>query len=247
MSLIKFEQPRRWLFCMTHPDDEISVCATIRRLVSAGHHVSLSWTHSPDFRLAEGHSGAVLMGVDLANCFHHHSTDGDTCEELAKLRPSFEKMMDAAKPDVVVCGAFEQGHLDHDATNWLVNQTFDGPVIEVPFYHTYVRPRVQRMNQFSDPSGQEVVVLDRAEQRFKLDFAKHFKSQNIWQVLLLFEVASTLLLQPAMLRKREVFRLQTHRDFYRPNHPAKIAHKVIATPQWQRWLNALEKAKMGND
>lgn len=242
MSLIDFKTPRKWLFCMTHPDDEISVCATISRLVKAGHEVRISWTHSPDFRLKEGIAAAALLGVPEENLYHHNSTDGATCDELKDLLPSFRAMMAHAKPDIVVCGAFEQGHLDHDSTNWLVNQTFGGTVLEVPFYHTYIRPQIQRINQFSDPKGQEVIALERAEQRFKLDFAKQFRSQNIWQVLLLHEVVSILLLQPARLSKRELFRQQTHRDFRQPNHPPKLAQRVEKSPQWQRWLKALDEA-----
>lgn len=240
MSLIRFDEPRRWLFCMTHPDDEISICVLMRRLVQAGHEVFLSWTHSPDFRLEEGRLGAKLLGVPEENLFSHGSTDGSTCEELAVLLPKFQAMMASARPDVVVCGAFEQGHLDHDATNWLVNQTFDGEVLEVPFYHTYVRPRLQRINQFSDPAGQEVLALSSEERRFKLDFAKLFRSQNIWSVLMTFEVVSTMLFQPAKLSTRELVRRQTHRDFRVPNHPEPLARRVAQTPQWQRWLSALQ-------
>ncbi len=243
MSLIDFNRPQTWLFCMTHPDDEISVCATMRRLVQAGHDVRISWTHSPDFRLKEGVAAAALVGIGEDKLYIHNSTDGSTCDEMADLLPSFRAMMRHAKPDFVVCGAFEQGHLDHDATNWLVNQTFGGTVIEAPFYHTYIRPQLQRINQFSDPKDQEVIVLDRAEQRFKLDFAKQFRSQNIWQVLLTFEIISALLLQPAKLRKRELFRRQTHRDFRTPNHPHRLAKRVEKTPQWQRWMDAVTKAE----
>jgi LmbE family N-acetylglucosaminyl deacetylase len=243
MSLIDFNTPRKWLFCMTHPDDEISVCATMRRLVQAGHEVRISWTHSSDFRLKEGVAAAALIGVGEDNLYHHNSTDGSTCDELADLLPSFRAMMTHAKPDFVVCGAFEQGHLDHDATNWLVNQTFGGTILEVPFYHTYIRPNIQRINQFSDPTDQEVIVLDKAEQRFKLDFAKQFRSQNIWRVLLTFEIVSALLLQPAMLRKREIFRKQTHRDFRTPNHPERLARKVEQTPRWEHWVSAVTRAE----
>lgn len=241
MSLIDFKTPRKWLFCMTHPDDEISVCATMRRLVQAGHEVRISWTHSPDFRLKEGIAAAALVGVPEENLYHHNSTDGSTCNELKDLLPSFRAMMSHANPDIVVCGAFEQGHLDHDATNWLVNQTFGGAVLEVPFYHTYIRPQIQRINQFSDPTGQEIILLDKIEQRFKLDFAKQFRSQNIWQVLLTFEIVSTILFQPARLRKRELFRRQTHRDFRQPNHPPKLAQRLEKSPQWQRWITALDQ------
>ena len=46
MTLFDADIGERWLFCMTHPDDEISICAWIRRLTDAGVDVFLSWTHS---------------------------------------------------------------------------------------------------------------------------------------------------------------------------------------------------------
>jgi LmbE family N-acetylglucosaminyl deacetylase len=242
LSRIDFDNPQRWLFCMTHPDDEISICVTIARLVKAGHEVYMSWTHATPLRKAEARANALYLGVPDSNLFFHGSTDGSTCFELNELLPKFRTMMAGCAPEVVVCGAFEQGHLDHDATNWLVNQTFDGPVLEVPFYHTYVGlPQFQRINSFSNPAGQQEIPLTAEEQRMKLTVAKNFPSQNIWRVLMVFEIAQLLTLRKPMLRKRELVRLQTHKDFRTPNHPAPIAKRIEGSKRWKLWLSALDR------
>jgi hypothetical protein len=241
-----FETKRRWLFCMTHPDDEISVCITIRRLVQAGHEVAMSWTHHTPIREVEARANAAFLGVPDGSLYFHGSTDGATCAELETLRPKFQTMMQTAQPDVVVCGAFEQGHLDHDATNWLVNRTFGGPVFEVPFYHTYAgSPQFQRMNAFSDPAGQHVLNLTPEEQRLKLTVAKNFPSQNIWRVLLAFEVFQLLTFRRPQLRTRELMRPQTHQDFRTPNHPPHIAKRVQRSQRWKMWIASLDAAEKG--
>jgi LmbE family N-acetylglucosaminyl deacetylase len=243
--LFDFESDRRWLFCMTHPDDDISIAATIRRLVTAKKEVFLSWTHATPIREMEARQTAALLGVHDDHLFFHNSTDGSTCEELKVLLPKFKDMVRHCLPDVVVCGAFEQGHLDHDATNWLVNHSFSGPVYEVPFYHTYLRPKFQKMNSFSSTQGQEILRLNRDEWQLKLDVAKSYRSQNIWQVLLAYEALQTITFQKVELRKREIMRLQTHLEFRTPNHPEHLRQKLAAHPTWHRWLRALDMVEKG--
>jgi LmbE family N-acetylglucosaminyl deacetylase len=245
VKLFDFETKKRWLFCMTHPDDEISICATIKRLTDAGHDVYLSWTHNIPVREAEARSTAELLGVPADRLYFHHSTDATTCLELRQLLPRFLEMVDESKPDVAVCGAFEQGHLDHDSTNYLLNRVFAGPVLEIPFYHTYVNPKIQVMNRFSVASGQEVLTLTKEEQRFKLEVAKRYKSQNIWQVLLAYEIFQFVTFRKPELRTREIMRLQTHKNFRVPNHPEPIRRRVESHRTWKLWLESLDAVEKG--
>lgn len=233
----------RWLFCMTHPDDEISICAWIQKLAHAGAEVHLSWTHSNPIREAEGRETAKILGVPQERLHFLTATDGSVCDQLQELLPQFQKLMKETAPDRVACGAFEQGHLDHDSTNWLVNHSFDGPVFEIPFYHTYAR-RLQTMNRFADPAGQEILHLTKAEQKLKLQVAKAYRSQNIWSVLWWYEVWQMTRLKPVELRKRETMRLQTWKDFKRPNLPEPQRALVEASVPWKRWLAAVERLNM---
>lgn len=228
---------------MTHPDDEISICAWLRRLVEAGAEVHVNWTHSNPVRAQEARVVAVILGIPESNLTFMEATDGSVCEELDALLPKFRVLMDAVKPDRVACGAFEQGHLDHDATNWLVHQSFGGPVFEIPFYHPYSR-RLQTINAFSVPDGTERICLSPEEASLKLKVAKSYKSQNIWSVLFWYEVWQAAMFRPAQLRKREVMRRQRDTDFRIPNHPGAIRAEVEASAPWRRWLSALDRANM---
>lgn len=239
MKLFDPDPKLRWLFCMTHPDDEISICVWIRRLREAGVHVSMCWTHDVPKRQAEARAVAKQLGVGDHELHFLGAYDGRVCEQMSELLPVLQTVVKQTRPDRVVCGAFEQGHLDHDATNWLVNRTFDGPVLEVPFYHAY-HTRLQNMNSFANGPVGEVLRLTAEEARFKCHIARQFPSQNIWSVLLWHEVYQAARLRPARLRTREWMRLQVHTDFRVPNLPPKLAAKVLRSPAWQRWLAALD-------
>jgi hypothetical protein len=235
MSLFDLTK-RRWLFCMTHPDDEISVCAWIRRLTTNGNEVYISWTHSTPIRETESRKVAALLGVPSENLFFHNATDGQVGAEFASLLPIFKSMIEEIAPDIIACGAFEQGHPDHDTTNVLVNTSFSGPVLEIPFYHSYV-VKLQTINTFSDPTGQSVLVLTPEEVQLKRKVAKQFVSQNIWLVLFWFEIWQALLCRDAKLSSREIMRLQGHKLFRVPNHPHGLSCKVEKCETWQTWCD----------
>jgi LmbE family N-acetylglucosaminyl deacetylase len=230
----------KWLFCLTHPDDEISICVWIKRLVENGNQVYLSWTHSYPIREHEARNVAKMLGVPQENLTFFAATDGSVCDELSTLLPQFKKLMDTVQPDRVCCGAFEQGHIDHDATNFLVNKTFSGPVLEIPFYHTYLT-RAQRINHFSQPQGQEILHLTKQEQELKKKVARLYPSQNIWSVLLTYEAWQVARFKPIALAKTERMRFQTHCDFKTPNHEPALARRVVFSKIWKRWRRALRK------
>ena len=243
MKLFDSDPKLRWLFCMTHPDDEISICSWIRRLTLVGAHVSMCWTHTAPHRESEARAVAKLLGVPGENLTFFDAPDGDVCSHLADLLPLMRQVVVKARPSRVVCGAFEQGHLDHDSTNWLVHRAWNGPVLEVPFYHSY-HTRLQNMNCFAQRHSGEVHRLAPHEARFKRQVARQYPSQNIWTVLLWHEVWQAVRLRPARLSTRECMRLQTHKDFTTPNLPPKLAAKVLKTKAWQRWVSAVEAAEI---
>jgi LmbE family N-acetylglucosaminyl deacetylase len=225
---------------MTHPDDEISICAWVRYLVASGAEVHLSWTHHTKVRKYEAGYSAEYLGVPEDRLFFHAGRDGDVCDQIEELTPSFSEMVNLVQPDRICCGAFEQGHLDHDATNLLVNKTFCGLVFEIPFYHTYLN-RMPIVNRFAQPDGQEIIKLPREVQAFKVAFSKIFTSQSIYRNLQFSEVRRTFRLESPeeALRKTERMRLQSHTDFLTPNLPEPLASKVRSSPKWQRWEKAV--------
>lgn len=228
----------RWMFCMTHPDDEISICAWIRRLARQGNEVYVSWTHSTPIREAEARAVATLLDIPLENLHFFRATDGRVAEEMPELLPRFKEWIRSVNPDRVCCGAFEQGHIDHDATNLLVSASFNGPIYEIPFYHTYLT-RFQRLNRFADPAGEETLGLDIHEQRLKTHVARQYPSQNIWTILLWYELYQRARFKPMDLIKTERMRLKTHTDYLRPNLPPKLTAKVRRCATWKRWEQAV--------
>jgi hypothetical protein len=235
MNLFVFTK-RRWLFCMTHPDDEISICAWIRHLTSNGNEVYISWTHSIPVREVESRRVAEALGVPQENLFFHGATDGQVGAEFMEMLSRFREMIGQVNPDVIACGAFEQGHADHDTTNVLVNSCFDGEILEIPFYHTYAT-RLQTVNTFSDPSGQSILKLTPDDAVLKRSVAKQFRSQNIWSVLLSYEIWQLVQGKRSNLSSRELMRVQKHNLFRIPNHSPTIAKRIESTESWQRWCD----------
>ncbi len=227
---------------MTHPDDEISICAWIARLATVDpSRVWMSWTHRTDVREAEARAVARRLGVPDDHLIFHAGTDGFVCDEMAALLPGFQAMVDFIKPDRVVCGAFEQGHLDHDATNFLVNKSFDGPVLEVPFYHTYLT-RMPRVNRFASSGGEEIITLTSPERQLKKAVARSYPSQAIWKNMIFAELWAKLSGDGSLMAS-ERMRLQTHRDFLTPNLPEPVGSMVARSERWLRWIQALERLK----
>jgi LmbE family N-acetylglucosaminyl deacetylase len=238
MNLFDPDPALVWLFCLTHPDDEVSISAWIKRRVEAGNPVFMSWTHSNPIREAEARAAAHLMGVHQKNLYFHAATDGNVCMEIGRLMAPFTKMIDEVQPDRICCGAFEQGHLDHDATNFILNQIAQCPILEIPFYHTYIT-RLQVLNRFSDPRNEEILILDRNEQQFKRLIAKQYPSQNIWQVLLWYEISQSARLKRMVLARTERLRLQGKQNYLKPNHPPRISRKVVRSNSWRIWRRAM--------
>jgi len=243
MSLFDLDPTKRWLFAMTHPDDEIFIGAWISRLVDNGNEVWLSWTHSNPRRELESRSVARVLGVPQCQLKFFGGTDGSICDEIPSLIPVFDGFITEVIPDRIVCGGFEQGHIDHDATNFLVNQVFSGSVLEVPLYHTYAS-KIQKLNVFSDSEGQEALKLTPDESKLKIMLAQKYPSQNILAVLAAYEAFQAIQFKPVELSKREFLRSQNYRTWNYPNHSPYIARQVEKSATWQRWLNALAKVEV---
>lgn len=229
----------RWLFCMTHPDDEIAICAWIRRLVDAGAEVWLSWTHSTPIRHAEALAAARRLGVPRDRLFFHEGTDANCCDEMDILLSTFRAMIGICRPDRIACGAFEQGHIDHDTTNFLVHQVFKGPIYEIPFYYSYLT-RLPRVNRFENPEGEEVLKLEREQVRFKIDYAKGFPSQRVW-VNMIFANLQAMITGDGPLGNSERMRLQGRTDFRKPQHSPGLSLQIEESETWARWLAAVDR------
>lgn len=230
----------KWLFCFTHPDDELSICTWMRRLVAAGATVYASWTHSVPTREREARNVANEIGLNQANLTFMHGPDGSICRHLSEFRNHFELLNHNIKPDRIVCGAFEQGHLDHDSTNFLINQVFDGLVLEVPLYHAYYS-RIQTFCNFSTGNHGDTIHLLDEEREWKVRCAKMFPSQNIWSCLLAHEILQVCKLRRPQLLRFERMRFQEKLDFRQPQHSGRKLERVLKCKKWATWRESLEE------
>ena len=231
---------RRWLFFFTHPDDEISIVAWIKRLCDADATVHCAWTVSNPIREAEARAMVGSLGVPQENMHFYEAPDGDACEHIRDMIEFASRVIEIAKPDRIALGAFECGHIDHDSTNVAVAHANRQrvPMFEIPFYHTYLT-RIPVINRFADRSGEELIQLTKDEQSIKVRASRAYKSQNIGSLLFWYSVLGWAKLRPVALCKTERMRLQTHFEFTMPNLPSALAAEVAKSSKFNRFAGAV--------
>lgn len=229
----------RWLFCFTHPDDEISIAAWIARLTQFGAKVWVGWSVTDDVRAAEGRRVMSRLGVAPDRLFRFNMPDGECCDHLGELTSAWTYALDAANPTRIAVGAFECGHLDHDSTNFAVHNANGAgvPIFEIPFYHTYLS-RIPVINRFADGGG-EVIDLNHGERKLKKEVAGSYPGQNIASLLRWYTAYRAVTLRPAILCATERMRLQTHFDYLEPNLPPALAARVKRSAKWARWVSGV--------
>jgi LmbE family N-acetylglucosaminyl deacetylase len=229
----------RWLFCFTHPDDEISIVAWIRRLCKAGRSVHCCWSVSNAVREMEARRMLTALGVPDENLHFYDAPDGHACDRLADLILFYREAIRVARPQRIAVGAFECGHIDHDSTNFAVAHANEGdlPIFEIPFYHTYLT-RIPVINRFADPKDEQVIELTDEEARIKVNASRAYPSQNIGRLLYWYTVLNIVKLKPAALCSTERMRLQSHFDFTSPNLPEPLRNRVAASEKFRRFVKS---------
>jgi LmbE family N-acetylglucosaminyl deacetylase len=247
MRLFDPDPRLRWLFCLTHPDDELAIAGWIARLAAAGAEVHLSWTTATPERRWEARDAAGVLGLALDRLHFLNGRDRGVETQLADLYPEFSALIETVSPHRIVSGAFEQGHLDHDATNFLVAMAASGAscpqvptLLETPFYHAYCQP-IPTMNRFAAPSQtEERWELAASEILLKRRLARCYPSQNIFGNAVYYRLLQILRGEAEPLGAVERLRVQTHFDFLTPNLPPPWQARVQATARWKKWLAALD-------
>lgn len=243
MSAIDLSPDLRWLFLFAHPDDELAVAVMMRRLTIAGAKVSAAWLHSTPTRRSESEAAGKLIGLKGELTFFENP-DGGFIDDLHRLKMDVEKALAAAGPDRVVCAAFEQGHLDHDALNYAVAKSFQGTIVEFPEYWPYT-PAVSSMNRFADPCGEEILTLSDEERAWKKNLARCYPSQGIRGYIGWFELWSMIRLNPARLVRTERVRIQAPIDYAETVHSGRARNRVLRSQEWSRWVGALATYESG--
>lgn len=137
-------RPRRVLLIAAHPNDEFGIAATLRGYVDGGDEVWVAWFARDDredvweLRRAEGHRAMALVGIAENHLLEPALPAVGLASQLPEVVDAARTLRSSIQPDLVYVPAFEGGHPDHDALNFVAWEAFavDGvEVREFPIYH----------------------------------------------------------------------------------------------------------------
>lgn len=238
----------RFLFLFAHPDDDTFICGTMKMLLEAGAEVHAAWLTSGDYfgqgelREAELARAMEILGLDEL-CIHLlRLPDLGLIYNMDEGIALVADLLGTLKPDSVFVTAFEGGHPDHDAVNYLCYEgcTRAGVqprLFEFPLYNGTgpVRHWRWRINDFG-PGGPETLYspLNEGAIDCKYRMMKTYSSQWMYMV-------------PARLASSRS-RLRTLGEPYR-SCPADRDHAVPPHPgtlNYERWFNFFIKIRFAD-
>lgn len=207
--------PVRYHFLFAHPDDDVLAAGWMHDLAQTGHEVHATWvTDTATMGGREARQGEARAVVSLLGLHTAHFLDLPSLGLLTPLaRDKVRGHVEEVAADVLVCIAFEGGHVDHDAVSlfvWLARG--QRRMLEFPLYSA--SGLALRVNRFaSGPYG--AVPISKEGFRRKLWCHWIYRSQYPFMI----PSALTLLLRRRVEPYREV---PFSRDYTRPPHPGRL-------------------------
>lgn len=231
LKLFDDSQALRWLFLFPHPDDEIALAAWINHLVKSGVEVRCVWLHSTPVRRAESEAAMKLLGVEQFKFFNFE--DGGFVKAIPNMLSFITEVVSEFDPDRIVTTAFEQGHLDHDATNYVASLLGDYVTFEFPMYHSYDR-KLQTVNRFVEPLSGEARLLAEEDRELRRAVLKFYKSQRIGKILNFYDrwIDSDVI-------RFEKLRVANH-SYSEPVGDDKRRARLRRSAKWKIWLDAIQ-------
>lgn len=189
---------KRTLILVAHPDDETGGCGILLQRIAVPLVVFATDGAPNDHwfwndhetrscyaqrRREEALAALALAGVGKVRFIADQYSDC-TDQRLYKAIPwalqALTRLVVAFGPEALLVPAYEGGHPDHDACNFLafvVGRHFGIPVWEMPLYHRLASGRLS-CQQFIDPNGTERVLWPRrAEWERKRQMVASYGSQ----------------------------------------------------------------------
>ncbi len=229
----------RTLVLIAHPDDETISCGALLQRVrepvvvfatDGGPEDAYFWGKYGsreayvELRRAEAEAALAAVGVKdvlwLADNEGRQFQDQRLFRNLPAAFEALRKVVKQRRPETMLTLAYEGGHPDHDACNFLGRQVADElglPVWEAPLYFRRADNNVL-LQEFHSSNGTEIDLIPTAEeQRRKRAMCEAYVSQK--GVVGIFEN-----------NVRETFRPMAEYDYSRPPHSGVLNYEAWQWP-----------------
>lgn len=233
-----------YLFLFAHPDDDTFIAGTMRTLVRRGAEVHAAWLTSGDFlgqserREKELWDAVEVLGLREDQVHLLRMPDLRLVSRLDEAVKSVCDLVSKLKPDKIFADAFEGGHPDHDAVNFLayeacVRTGINAELFEFPLYNgtgPFLHWR-WRINRF--PSGGPTVLHTPLSEDSIA--CKH-------QMMKIYARSQWMFMIPARMVSSHK-RLSEEGEPYRP-YPRDRNYTVRPHPgrlNYERWFNRFMK------
>jgi N-acetylglucosamine malate deacetylase 1 len=230
---------KRYLFLFAHPDDEVLIAGTMKSLLSAGAFIHAAWISSGDYfggrHRREGELAAAMriLGVPEHRVSLLRLPSLGLLRRLPECCDRVAEIINSTGPDTIIVTAFEGGHPDHDAVNFIAYAglgmtSVRAELVEFPLYNG-TGPFYKfgwKINGFP-LDGKEVLFcpLDDASIRCKYEMMRAYSSQ--WMYMLPARLACR---RSRMLSRGEPYRrCPDDRDHALPPALGKV--------HYERWFN----------
>lgn len=178
----------RYLFILTHPDDEIFICSFINKLIQKGKKVNILYVTSGDYhgcelcliREKETTKCANSLGLSTRNLHFLRISESDlllrTCENRNTIMNEITKIV----PDCIITHEYEGGHTGHDIvsfTSWSIAKELKTYIYCFPAYYGW--PENRTWNKFIPPKrSTEIVLLSKKMKQCKNNLINTYESQR---------------------------------------------------------------------
>jgi N-acetylglucosamine malate deacetylase 1 len=239
---------KRSAFVFAHPDDDVFISGLMRRLISAGSEILGVWLTSGGFlggqerRETELRSAVSILGLEKKRYELLRFPDLGLMRSSASAAETLKEIFVRFKPDNVFVTAFEGGHPDHDAANFIVYESrfrsmLDFPIFEFPLYNGAGPFWSWRWRINAFPSGGPetlFIPLDSSEVDCKFNIMRVYSSQWMYMApAFLARSRNKLITQGEPYRK-----CPKTRDHSLPPHAGKL--------NYERWFNSFMKIRFSD-
>ncbi len=246
MDYLQFDQLNReekFVFVFAHPDDDVFISGLMKRLISLSIKTLGVWLTSGGYfggqerRENELRKASSVLGLSSDHCEMLRFPDLGLINSMDLAVSKLSEILRLYRPRNIFVTAFEGGHPDHDAANFIVYEAkfrsqLDCRIFEFPLYNgsgSFLTWR-WRINSFP-PGGPQTVFqpLSSIEIDCKSKIMKIYSSQ--WMYMIPAHLARS---RYTLINQGEPYRLcPDNRDHTVPPHIGKL--------NYERWFNSFMK------